>query len=355
MNIEERKNDFIFLSKALEAVLKDDFSLAGHTGARETTLLELSNRITNTYPYNGWFTPESIKQALAGIVLMLQEGALDEWIKQYPAISENEHPKSVGIVMAGNIPLVGFHDFLCVIMSGNRALCKLSSSDDRLWPIIFQLLFEINEDYKDYIAIVPQLKGIDAVIATGSNNTSRYFEHYFSKYPHIIRKNRNSISILKGDESEQELKELAKDVFLYFGLGCRNVAKIYLPKDMDLNRVIRAFYDHKEIINHNKYANNYDYNKTVMLLNEDDLLDNGFLLFKRATEITSPLATLNYEYYDDYNALLSELDSIEDQIQCIVSKDHVPFGESQSPKLNDYADGIDVMAFLCELNDQSAS
>jgi len=355
MNIEQRKNDFIFLSKAIEAVIKDDFSLAEPTGVSKSTFEELANRITSTYPYNGWFTPESIKQALAGIVLMLKEDALDEWIDQYPILSENTQAKNIGIVMAGNIPLVGFHDFLCVLMSGNRALCKLSSSDDRLWPIIIQLLAEINEEYTNYITVVPQLKGIDAVIATGSNNTSRYFEHYFSKYPHIIRKNRNSISILKGDESDQELKELAKDVFLYFGLGCRNVAKLYLPKDMDLNRVIGAFYDHKEIINHNKYANNYDYNKTVMLLNEDELLDNGFLLFKKAREIASPLATLYYEYYEDYEGLLIELEKIEDQIQCIVSKDHVPFGQSQSPKLNDYADGIDVMAFLCGLNDQSVS
>jgi hypothetical protein len=350
MNIEQRKNDFIFLSKAIEAVLTNDFGLAKHTGVLEPTLEELAHRINTTYPYNGWFTPESIKSALEGIVKMLQVNALEEWVNQYPSLQNNSEIKRIGIVMAGNIPLVGFHDFLCVVMSGNKAVCKLSSSDDRLWPIIFQLLFEINEGFKDYIEVVPQLKGIDAVIATGSNNTSRYFEHYFAKYPHIIRKNRNSIAILKGDESEEELKDLAKDVFLYFGLGCRNVAKIYLPKEMDLNRVIGAFYDHKEIINHNKYANNYDYNKTVMLLNEEDLLDNGFLLFKKSPELASSLATLNYEYYDDYNALLSEIETIGDKIQCIVSKDHVPFGNAQSPNLNDYADGVDVMAFLSELN-----
>lgn len=349
MNIEQRKNDFIFLSKAIQAVLMGDYTIAEHTGVLESTMKELAHRIDTTYPYNGWFTPESIKSALEGIVMMLQADALEEWQSQYPALKNKSEIKKIGIVMAGNIPLVGFHDFLCVVMSGNKALCKLSSSDDRLWPVIFQLLIEINEDFKEYIEVVPQLKGIDAVIATGSNNTSRYFEHYFAKYPHIIRKNRNSIAILKGDESEEELKDLAKDVFLYFGLGCRNVAKIYLPKEMDLNRVIAAFYDHREIINHNKYANNYDYNKTVMLLNEDDLLDNGFLLFKKSTEIASSLATVNYEYYDDYDALLSELETIEDKIQCIVSKEHVPFGQAQSPSLNDYADGVDVMEFLSNI------
>lgn len=350
MNLEQRIIDFIFLGQALKAAVKGDNTIAEKSTLSISTLDELRNRINNTFPYNGWFTPQSIENALDGIAYMLRKDALLHWVENYPPLQNKSEIKRIGIVMAGNIPLVGFHDFLCVLMSGNKAICKLSSSDDRLWPIIFQLLIEINEDYKNLIEVVPRLKDIDAVIATGSNNTSRYFDYYFAKYPHIIRKNRNSVAVLNGNESEEDLEKLATDVFSYFGLGCRNVSKIYLPESMDINKVIAAFYSHHDIINHNKYANNFDYNKTVMLLNGDDVLENGFLLFNRSEEIASPLATLFYDYYSDYDALMNTLSAKEDQIQCIVGKSQVEFGKSQLPELTDYADGVDVMEFLVELN-----
>lgn len=351
MNLKQRKSDFIYLGKILSAVSDADHTFIESEKINSSTIDELNERINTTRHYNAWFTPESIKGALKGIGYMLREDSLDQWLNKYPLEKIDQgHGKNVGIVMAGNIPLVGFHDFMCVLLSGNNVLCKLSSSDDRLWPLIIQLLIEINPEYNGKIKILPKLEGMDAVIATGSNNTSRYFEYYFSKYPHIIRKNRNSIAVLKGDESEADLKELAKDVFSYFGLGCRNVSKIYLPKSMDLNRVIAAFYDYNEIIYHNKYANNFDYNRTVMLLNQEDVLENGFLLFKRSTETASPLATLFYDYYQSEEELRDEIVSKEEQIQCIVGSDYIPFGKAQMPELWEYADNIDTMEFLIGLN-----
>lgn len=349
MNIQQRKNDFISLAKVLEQVLKGDFDDSSMYSVKNSTIEELLDRVEKSYQYNAWFTPESVKSALNGIIHMLNEDSLDEWISRYPSLSEEKTAISVGIVMAGNIPLVGFHDFLCVVLSGNVAVCKLSSSDNRLWPSIIEILIEIDSSLKEYIKIVFKLENIDAVIATGSNNTSRYFDYYFGKYPHIIRKNRNAVAVLTGEESKDQLKELAKDVFSYFGLGCRNVSKIFLPEEMDLDRVIEGLYDHKEIINHNKYANNYDYNKTVMLLNQDDLLENGFLLFKKSEELTSPLATLYYERYTNYSTLINDLEQKEDQIQCIVGNGHLDFGKAQLPELWDYADGVDTIDFLLSL------
>lgn len=351
MNLKQRINDFVILSKVISNVLEGEYADIEEYMISESSYQELKERIESSYQYNAWFTPDSIKSALSGIVFMLEEEKLVKWMAKYPGLDTGSHiPQKVGIVMAGNIPLVGFHDFLCVLISDNEALCKLSSSDDRLWPSIIQLLTEINPEYKDRINVVSRLEGMDAIIATGSNNTSRYFDYYFGKYPNIIRKNRNAIAILKGDESEDELKRLASDVFTFFGLGCRNVSKIYMPKDMDLNKVIKAFYDHKDIVNHNKYANNYDYNKTVMLLNEEEILENGFLLFKRSNEIASPLATLFYDFYSDYDDLLLQLDDIKDNIQCIVGKDHIDFGKAQLPELSDYADDVDTLDFLQGLN-----
>lgn len=350
MNIQQRKNDFISLGNILEQVLRGDLDESAKYNVQKSTLEELQDRIEKSYQYNAWFTPDSIKSALNGIVHMLKEDSLNEWISRYPDLLKEKTPHNVGIVMAGNIPLVGFHDFLCVLLSGNIAVCKLSSSDNRLWPTIIQILSEIDLELKDQIKLVLKLEKIDAVIATGSNNTSRYFEYYFGKYPHIIRKNRNAVAVLTGEESKEQLEDLANDVFAYFGLGCRNVSKLFLPEDMDLNRVIEAFYEHKELINHNKYANNYDYNKTVMLLNQDDLLENGFLLFKKSEEIASPLATLYYERYSNYTKLIDDLGEKEDEIQCIVGSDHVDFGKAQLPDLWDYADGVDTMDFLISLN-----
>lgn len=351
MNLKQRISDFTKLGEVLNAVLDNNIDDSSPIKPNKELQNELVDKIESTFHYNAWFTPDNIRKALRGIAYMLRKDAIEKWVANYPSLNvESNTPLNVGIVMAGNIPLVGFHDFLSVLLSGNRAYCKLSSSDDQLWPVIFKLIIMINKDYEERIVVLAKLEGMDAVIATGSNNTSRYFDYYFGKYPNIIRKNRNAVSILKGGESEEELRRLADDVFSFFGLGCRNVSKIYLPESMKLDTVIKAFYDHNEIIHHNKYANNFDYNKTIMLLNQEDVLENGFLLFKKSDAIASPLATLFYEYYQDYDELISYLDGIEEEIQCIVGTDHIDFGRAQSPELWEYADGVDTMKFLTELD-----
>lgn len=351
MNLSKRKSDFVHFGEILGEFLKSYSDENSEFITDSQALTELRRSIESNLHYNAWFTPTNILSAIEGLVHMLSKDSIDKWLEGYPEITENSASlKNVGLVMAGNIPLVGFHDLLCVLISGNQAVCKLSSSDDRIWPGILNLLSEVNPEFDSRIKVVSNLKTIDAVIATGSNNTSRYFDYYFSKYPNIIRKNRNSVALLKGSESEDELNELAKDVFAFFGLGCRNVSKLYLPREMDLNKVIKSFYPYHDIIHHNKYANNYDYNKTVMLMNLDDILENGFMIFKQSSDIASPLATLFYEYYDDYNEIKEHLNQRGEEIQCIVGDDFVPFGKAQKPELWDYADGVDTLSFLNTLN-----
>ena len=351
MNIERRISDFaalgrIFGELALEKLSDDTLALAGTDWAKD-----MNSRIGNARHFNAWFTAENIRKAMQGLAFMLEKEKLEKWISNYPALrNEPEKPVSVGIVMAGNIPLVGFHDLLSVLISGHRAVVRMSSSDNQIWPAVFELLFLINPGYRELVSVTEgQLRDFEAVIATGSNNTSRYFEYYFGKYPHIIRKNRNGIAIIKGDESDEQLKALGEDIFSFFGLGCRNVSKIYIPGNYDLDNIFRNIYDFHPIINHNSYANNFDYNRSVMLLNDDDILENGFVIFKPSPDIASPLACVFYERYDDYGRLRDELRLRRDEIQCIVSQDDVPFGMSQKPELWDYADGVDTIAFLLSL------
>lgn len=252
--------------------------------------------------------------------------------------------------MAGNIPMVGFHDLLCVLISGHSAIVKLSSDDKILLPAVIRSLSKYEPKLAAKVSFAQGLlSGFDAVIATGSNNTSRYFEAYFGKYPNIIRKGRNSVAVLEGDETEEEMKLLAKDIFDYYGLGCRNVTKLYIPADFDLDRIFNGLFPFADIVNHNKYANNYDYHKSLWLLNREELLDNGFILLKEDTRIASPIGTLFYERYQDRSSLEELLASQMNQIQCVVGRSFLPFGQSQCPALNDYADGVDTMNFLQSL------
>jgi len=258
--------------------------------------------------------------------------------------------------MAGNIPMVGFNDLLCVLISGNKFVGKLSSDDKFLLPFIAKILIAANSKFSDYIEFTEgQLKNIDAVIATGSNNSSRYFDYYFGKYPNIIRKNRNSIAVLTGNESMNDLRLLGKDVFQYFGLGCRNVSKLFVPKGYKFHTFYESIFDYKNFNKNNKYGNNYEYNRTVYLMsNHPSLLDNNFLLLKEAPAYTSPIGVLFYEFYSDIHALNERLEKEKEQIQCIVSrspviKNKIDFGEAQCPGLADYADGIDTMRFLIGL------
>lgn len=305
---------------------------------------------------NGWFTENNVRNSLLAIADMLQEKHLVNWVSNYQ-ISDSSPAKRIGIVMAGNIPLVGFHDFLSVLMSGNCAVIKLSSDDALLLPMLVRILCNIEPGFVSQIDFsVGGLKKIDAVIATGSGNTARYFEYYFSKMPSLIRKNRNSLAVLDGSEEPDELTKLGEDIFNYFGLGCRNVSKLFIPQGYDLDRFFKAIYSFNELINHNKYANNFDYNRAVYLMGKDKegLLENGFLFLVKSTEYASPVAVLFYEYYQTIESLNQRFETDQDKIQCIVSnsaliKNSIPLGTSQRPQLWDYADNVDTLRFLVTL------
>ncbi|CDF79157.1 acyl-CoA reductase [Formosa agariphila KMM 3901] len=256
--------------------------------------------------------------------------------------------------MAGNIPLVGFHDFISVLMSGHDVVVKQSSNDKHLLPYLAKYLEYVEPEFKSKINFVEgTLENFDAVIATGSDNTARYFEYYFKDKPSIIRKNRNSVAVLTGTETPEELEGLADDIFRYYGLGCRNVSKLYVPENYDFQGFFHAMYKWNHVINDHKYANNYDYNKAVYLMSEFEMLENGFLMIKEDKSFSSPIATVFYEYYNDVNELKTELISKKSDIQCIVSKDFIDyeivFGNTQSPDLWDYADNVDTMGFLLKI------
>lgn len=311
--------------------------------------------IENERFHNAWFTPESVLQAVTSIGKMLNEADLETWLSKYP--SNNEAPgKKVGLILAGNIPLVGFHDVLCVLASGNHALIKASSQDARLIKVILQKLVDIDDSFANQFSFVERLADFDAIIATGSNNSSRYFDYYFGKVPNIIRKNRNSIALITGNETAEQLFNLGHDIFDYYGLGCRNVSKLLVPRDYNFNFFFESIEDHKAIIHHHKYNNNYDYNKSIYLVNSNKHLDNGFLLLKEDDRIASPLAVLYFSYYDNLALAQQTLDQQAENIQCIVTtapikvnSQVVEFGQSQQPALWDYADGIDTMEFLSNL------
>jgi len=316
---------------------------------------QLLEVINDQQYHNAWFTPDSVLQAVTAIGRMLNPGDLETWLDKYPIIP-NKKVNRVGLILAGNIPLVGFHDVLCVLVSGNHALIKASSQDTRLIKHVLQLLTDIDSGFSDRFSFVERLENFDAVIATGSNNTSRYFEYYFGKVPHIIRKNRNSVALLTGNETAEQLHVLGHDIFDYYGLGCRNVSKLLVPQGYNFNFFFESIETYQPVINHHKYNNNYDYNKSIYLVNSDKHFDNGFLLLKEDERLASPLAVLYYGYYKDIESVQRQLETESDKIQCIVSATHlqvtsqvVDFGMSQQPALWDYADGVDTMAFLTAL------
>ena len=298
---------------------------------------------------NSWFTKESLLFAIESWSELLTKEKLTSWVETTDLSKVSS--KKVAIVMAGNIPLVGFHDFLAVLISGHQVVVKQSSNDKHLLPMLAKYLEYAGESFKGNITFTEdKLTDFDAVIATGSNNTARYFEYYFNNKPNIIRKNRNSVAVLKGNESEEDLEKLSDDIFTYFGLGCRSVSKLFVPKDYDFNQFFNGMYNKKEIIYNAKYANNYDYNKAVYLMSEFDLLENGFLMIKEDSSYSSPIATIFYEYYDNEIDLKIKLHQDKEQIQCIVSKNFIEsevlFGETQQPSLTDYADGVNTLQFL---------
>ncbi|WP_339866498.1 acyl-CoA reductase [uncultured Algoriphagus sp.] len=299
---------------------------------------------------NNWFTKESVESSLEGICLMLSREKLDAWLSNYE-LKAVENPKSIGLMLAGNIPAVGFHDMMCVILSGNLAVIKLSSSDEILMKWIIKKLVELEPRLEKQIRIEEMLKGMDAYIATGSDNSSRYFNYYFGKYPHVIRQNRTSVAVLSGNETTEDYIRLGRDIFQYFGLGCRNVSKIYVKTKEQLQGFLGALEVYSPIASHHKYHNNYDYNKSIYLVNLEDHLDNGFLLLKESEDLVSPISVLFYEVYEDEVQLEQKLTGLKDKIQCIVGAGpgKVPFGAAQNPEPWDYADEVDTMAFLIGL------
>lgn len=318
-------------------------------GEKQIPVFELA--IRKSFQQNGWFTEDNVRFALSSIAEMLREKKILKWLSAYKdADSSIKNPESIGVIMPSNIPLAGFHDFFCVLMSGNIFAGKCSAQDKVLLPAIAETLTEIEAGFKNFIRFTEnKLEGIDAIIATGSNNSARYFEYYFGKYPHIIRKNRNSIAILTGNEITGELHALSEDIFRFFGLGCRNVSKVFVPENYDFKNFFSAIFESKDIIHHNKYANNYTFNKALYLMNKINILDNGFLLLKEDAGLSSPVAVLFYEHYKHYSDLEMRLKKEQDNIQCIVSPKHVPFGKAQHPELSDYADNVDTMQFLMNL------
>lgn len=305
---------------------------------------------------NPWFTPGNIKSALNSLGLMLSPGSLDHWLSRYGNMTDPPGRRKIGVVMAGNIPAVGFHDFLCVLLAGHKIVAKLSASDDQLLPAMAGILTDFRPEWNDCISFTSgKLENFDAIIATGSTNTSRYFDFYFGKYPHIIRRNRNGVAVLSGVEQDQDLQNLADDLMLYYGLGCRNVSKIYVPAGYDFAPLIEALRKFSDYANHHKYRNNYDYFRSVFLVSQVPFMDTGFLILKEDPSIASRIAVLHYEYYDNVEEVAALIGEQSESIQCVVSNMELSVstlapGETQKPALWDYADGVDTMEFLLSLH-----
>lgn len=324
-------------------------------GQNNTSLLtkDLYQAIIDSINYNGWFIEDNVRYMLTSIGESLTKSNLESWIKPYQQeLTKNSSCITVGVVMAGNIPVVGFHDFLSVLMSGNKIQAKLSSDDNKLLPLIADILIRLEPSFEEMISFTNgQLKNFDAIIATGSNNTSRYFEYYFGSYPNLIRKSRNGIAILTGKETEEELIQLSNDIFMYYGLGCRNVSHIMVPADYDFIALLNILSASKQVNLNHKYFNNYEYNKAIHLVNGSQHFDTGNLLLIEENSFASAVSVISYEYYADIKAVNRLLETNNSKIQCIVSisndiKNSIPPGSSQHPELWDYADGIDTIQFL---------
>ncbi|MFI8378050.1 acyl-CoA reductase [Leeuwenhoekiella sp. NPDC079379] len=353
MDLNQRITAFsklgLFLNDFLSNTTKSELALAD----TQSLQLQFAEVLKTATRENAWFTPEHLQMALSSWSETLTETSLKNWTSTY-TFDTNLESKRVAVIMAGNLPLVGFHDFLSVLISGHSVLAKLSSDDKLILPFLAKVLTAIEPLFENRIEFTEgKLTTFDAVVATGSNNTARYFEYYFKTKPHIIRKNRNAVAVLTGNESKEELELLGDDIFRYFGMGCRSVSKLFVPKDYNFDSFYKAMFNYKDLLNHHKYANNYDYNKAVYLMSLFPILDNGFLVLKEDESFSSPISVVFYERYESLDKLKEYLDKHEDQIQCIVAsgfhQKEVDFGQAQKPKLSDYADGVDTIAFLLKI------
>lgn len=353
MTLETKKSVFVELGKFLSQFSENGSIQKSDVLYNDIFFEDFENLIRLSQSHNGWYTPEQVYFSIQSWAEALTKENIDKWLSAYSfdSAQDDKNGKTVALILAGNIPLVGFHDFLSVLITGNKALIKTSSNDQHLLPFLAKYLIAVDENLKDRITFVEgKLENFDAVIATGSNNTSRYFEYYFKDKPSIIRKNRNSAAILTGKETHEDLEALGEDIFRYFGLGCRNVSKLYIPKDYSFDAFFQAMFKYQDVIHYEKYANNYDYNKAVFLMSNFKLLDNGFLTLKEDSSYASPISSVFYEYYENLDELEKRLQEDTDQIQCIVSNNLTPnsiaFGETQKPQLWDYADNVDTITFL---------
>ncbi|TRX40806.1 acyl-CoA reductase [Flavobacterium restrictum] len=359
MTLDTKKNAFIELGKFLsqfsekDTIKKKDI-VENDLGPLNPTLSqvffeEFQNLIHLSQSHNGWYTPEQVYFSVQSWSEALTEDNLNQWVGAYDLSAVQ--PKNIALILAGNIPLVGFHDFLSVLIAGHNVLVKTSSNDQHLLPFLSKCIIAIEPKFANKITFVEgKLENFDAVIATGSNNSARYFDYYFKDKPSIIRKNRNSIAVLNGQETTEQLAALGEDIFRYFGLGCRNVSKIFVPKGYSFVPFFEAIFKYQDVIHYEKYANNYDYNKAVFLMSNFKLLDNGFLTLKEDASYGSPISSVFYEFYENLPDLQTRLQSEGEQIQCIVSnnlvENSIPFGQTQQPKLGDYADNVDTIRFL---------
>lgn len=347
MDLNRRLEAFSRLGSFL---LKYTSSNPEFTDGEDVFATQLQQAVEAAKIYNNWFTEEDIRFNLRqwGATLALEN--LEAWVAAYDLYADTTD-KRVAVIMAGNIPLVGFHDFLSVLVAGHKILVKQSSKDQQLLPVLAAFLVDVETEFDVLIKFTKApLSQFDAVIATGSDNAARYFEYYFKDKPHIIRRNRNSVAVLSGKESKGDFEKLGEDIFRYFGLGCRNVSKLLVPEDFDFSLFFEGIYSWHPIINTHKYANNYDYNKAVYLMSDFKILDNGFLILKEDEGFASPIAVLFYQRYADENQLAAILKKNQKKIQCVVLKDKISkydnFGYTQKPSLSDYSDNIDTLNFL---------
>ena len=347
-SLAERRAALEQLGKVM-AALGAGAEWPGHTiGLVETEYASLDSALLEAKIFSGWATEENVRHAFAAWGKALVPESIATWTSTYPTLEqERDEPRTVGLILAGNVPLVGMHDVLCVWLAGHTAMVKCSSQEPALLPGLVKVLDSFLPGTAEQIIFTTgKLGEVDAVIATGSNNTARYFHHYFGHLPRIVRKSRVSLALLDGTETDEELAALAEDVFRYFGLGCRNVSKILIPEDFDLDRIFGALFSWKNIVNHNKYGNNYDYTRALWMLDGVPFLENGFILLREETALPSAMATLHYERYSDRAAVQAELASRAEDIQCVVGHGEVPFGTTQFPALWEYADGVDTLEFL---------
>ena len=349
MSESDKKKAFIELGKFLGQFSEKENARNPSVLHNDSFFDAFQDLILLSQSHNGWYTPENVYFSIQSWAKALTEENLTHWLSAYTF--EPKYPKKIGLILAGNIPLVGFHDFLSVLISGNNVLVKTSSNDQFLLPFLAKYLIAIEPEFAERITFVEgKLENFDGVIATGSNNTARYFEYYFKDKPSIIRKNRNSAAVLNGKETKEQLEALGEDIFRYFGLGCRNVSKIFVPKGYSFTDFFEAIFKYQDIIHYEKYANNYDYNKAVFLMSNFKLLDNGFLTIKEDSSYASPISSVFYEFYDSIQELQLRLESESEQIQCVVSNKlveySIDFGQTQKPNLWDYADNVDTISFL---------